>query len=64
MDRAPDQPAADGFLGPLTPEKVRRARERVAAIHDRIRRRGLALAQLPDPVDELVKAREGRYREL
>jgi len=55
--------AADEFPGPLTPEKVRRARERVAAIHDRIRQRGVDLSQLPDPVEELVKARDAGYRE-
>lgn len=63
MKTSPDQPTADSFPGPLTPEKVRRARERVAAIHDRIRRRGVDLAQLPDPVEELIKAREAGYRE-
>jgi len=49
--------------GSLTPDKVRRARERVAAIHDRIRRRGVDLSQLPDPVEELIKARDAGYRE-
>ncbi len=38
--------------GSLTPEKVRRARERVAD-----------LSQLPDPVEELIKARDAGYRE-
>lgn len=63
MDTSPGSPAADGFPGPLTPEKVRRARERIAAIHERIRQRGVDLAQLPDPVEELIKAREAGYRE-
>jgi len=48
---------------PLTPEKVQRAREHVAAIHDRIRRRGVDLSRLPDPVEELIKARDAGYRE-
>ncbi len=55
--------AADDFPGPLTPEKVQRAREHVAAIHDRIRRRGVDLSRLPDPVEELIKARDAGYRE-
>lgn len=57
-------PADDQMPGPLTPEKVRRARERVAAIHERICQRGVAPAQLPDPVEELIKAREAGYREV
>lgn len=48
----------DGFPPPLTPERVERALERVEAIHERIRRRGVDLSQLPDPVEELVKARD------
>jgi hypothetical protein len=65
MDRSPEpSPTADGFPGPLTVEKVRRARERVAAIHERIRQRGVDLSQLPDPVEELIKAREAGYWEL
>jgi hypothetical protein len=47
----------DGFPPPPTPERVQQARERVAAIRERIRRRGVDLAQLPDPVEELSKAR-------
>ncbi len=58
MDISQDpSPATDGFPGPLTPEKVRRARER-------IRQRGVDLSQLPDPVDELITAREAGYRDL
>lgn len=65
MDTSPDPSlVADGFPGPLTPEKVRRARERVAKVHDRMRRRGVDFSQLPDPVEELIKARDGGYREL
>ncbi len=56
--------AADGFPGPLTPEKVRRAIERTEAVRERIRARGVDLSQLPDPVEELIKAREAGYRDL
>ncbi len=64
MDTSPDPSlAADGFPGPLTPEKVRRARERTAAIHEDLRRQGVDFTRLPDPVDELIKAREAGYRE-
>lgn len=56
-------PTGDQMPGPLTPEKVRRARARVAAIHEQIRQRGVDLAQLPDPVEELIKAREAGYRD-
>jgi len=56
--------ATDGFPGPLTPEKVRRARERTAAIHEDLRRQGIDFARLPDPVEELVKVREAGYREI
>ena len=49
----------DGFPPPLTPERVRQARERVEAIRERIRKRGVDLAELPDPVEELSKARAG-----
>ena len=55
---------ADGFPGPLTPEKVRRAIERTAAVRERIRARGVDLSQLPDPVEELIKARDAGYRDL
>lgn len=59
MDQPQDQHASnDGFPPPLTPERVERAFNRIAAIHERIRRRGIDLAQLPDPVEELVKARD------
>ena len=44
--------------GPLTPEKVRRFRAHVAAVHDRLRARGVDPTQLPDPVEELSKARD------
>jgi len=43
---------------PLTPEKVRRVRAHIAAVHDRIRQRGVDPTRLPDPVEELVKARD------
>jgi len=42
---------------PLTPERVRRAREYIAAIHADLRRRGIDLSRFPDPVEELSKAR-------
>lgn len=51
-------PAADAESRPLTPEKVRRARERTAAIRDGLRRQGIDFSRLPDPVEELVKARD------
>lgn len=58
MDHSYDaHTGSDGFPPPLTPERVRLARERVAAIRERIRRRGVDLTQLPDPVEELSKAR-------
>ncbi len=64
MDTSPTPDhAADGFPGPLTPEKVRWARERTAAVHDRLRRCGVDFSQLPDPVEELIKARNAGYRE-
>jgi hypothetical protein len=44
--------------GPLTPEKVRRFRTHVAAVHDRLRARGVDPTRLPDPVEELIKARD------
>lgn len=47
--------------GPLTPEKVRRARERTAAIRDDLRRQGIDFSRLPDPVEELVRARDASY---
>ena len=49
---------ADGFPPPLTPERVRQAREHVAAIREQIRQRGIDIAQLPDPVEVLSKARD------
>jgi hypothetical protein len=55
--------AADAFPGLLTPEKVRKARERTAAIHEDLRRQGVDFARLPNPVEELIKAREAGYRE-
>jgi hypothetical protein len=58
MDRSHDQQAeGDGFPPPLTAERLQRAREQVAAIREAVRRRGVDLAQLPDPVEELSKAR-------
>lgn len=59
MDRPQDpQGTGDGFPPPLTPERAQRALDRVAAIHERIRRRGVDLSRLPDPVDALIKARD------
>jgi len=59
MDR-PQEPQRidDGFPPPLTPERAERALARVAAIHERIRRRGIDPTRLPDPVDALSKARD------
>ncbi len=51
-------PAGDHLPGPLTAEKVRRFRAHVAAVHDHIRARGVDPARLPDPVAELIKARD------
>lgn len=58
MDQQHPHMGGDGYPPPLTPERVERALERVEAIHERIRRRGVDLSQLPDPVEELVKARD------
>ncbi len=58
MDRSQDSPAGDdGFPPALTAERLQRAREQVAAIREAIRRRGVDLSRLPDPVEELSKAR-------
>jgi hypothetical protein len=43
---------------PLTAEAVKRARAQVEAIREQIRRRGVDLSQLPDPVEALSRARE------
>jgi hypothetical protein len=51
-------PSEEGMPGPLTPEKVRRFRAHIAAVHDRLRARGVDPTQLPDPVEELIKARD------
>jgi len=56
MNREPQD--GEMVLRPLTPEKVRRVRERIAAVREDIRRRGIDPAHLPDPVEELVKARD------
>jgi hypothetical protein len=59
MDSMKDgQQVGEGVPRPLTPEKIRRARARIAAVHEDIRRRGVDLSRLPDPVEELVKARD------
>ncbi len=59
MDRSRDtQPASVDLPPPLTPQKVQRALDRIAAIQERIRRRGVDVAGLPDPVEELRKARD------
>jgi hypothetical protein len=58
MDRSHDpQAGGDGFPPPLTAERLREAREQVAAIREAVRQRGVDLMQLPDPVEELSKAR-------
>ncbi len=58
MDRSHNpQIGDDGFPPPLTAERLQRAREQVAAIREAIHRRGVDRAQLPDPVEELSKAR-------
>ncbi len=65
MDTSHDSaPPVDGYPGPLTPEKVRRARERTEAVREQIRQRGVDLSHLPDPVEELIKAREAGYQDL
>jgi hypothetical protein len=57
MDGSRDpQSGGDGFP-PLTTERLQRAREQVATIREAIRQRGVDLSQLPDPVEELSKAR-------
>ena len=55
--------STDHVPGPLTPEKVRRARERSAAIRADVQRHGVDFSRLPDPVEELVKARDAGCRE-
>lgn len=58
MDRSQDSTMPnDGFPPPPTAERVHQAREQVAAIREQIRRRGVDLSQLPDPVEALSKAR-------
>lgn len=52
------QAGGDGFPPPLTPERAQRALDRVAAIHEEMRRQGIDLSRLPDPVEALIKARE------
>jgi hypothetical protein len=65
MDTPHDaRPAIEALPGPLTPDKVRRARKRTAAIRDDLRRQGIDFSRLPDPVDELAKARDAGYREI
>lgn len=49
--------------GPLTPEKVRRARTHTAAIRAALARQGVDFSQLADPVDELIQARDAGYLE-
>lgn len=44
-------------------ERLRRAREQVAAMRETVRRRGVDLAQLPDPVEELSKVRDAGHGE-
>ncbi len=48
----------DHMGGPVTPEKIRRFRAHVAAVHDHMRERDIDPTRLPDPVEELVKARD------
>ncbi|HXT36047.1 MAG TPA: hypothetical protein VN837_10750 [Chloroflexota bacterium] len=59
----PSLSSTESMPGPLTPEKVRRARERTAAIRDDLHRQGVDFSRLPDPVDELVRARNAGYRD-
>ena len=54
-DQRPTEPS---LPPPLTAESVRRARAHVQAIREQIRHRGVDLARLLDPVDELSRARE------
>ena len=57
-------PSRETIPGPLTPEKVRRARAHTAAIREELRRQGVDFSRLLDPVDELIKARDAGYCEL
>ena len=50
--------APEALPGPLTPKKVRRAHERTAAIRDDLCRQDVVFSRLPDPVEELVQARD------
>ncbi len=45
-------------LRPLTKERVERLFARIAAIHEDMRRQGIDLADVADPVDLLVQARD------
>jgi hypothetical protein len=59
MGRSRDtQPESVDLPPPLTPEKVQRALDWIATIQERIRRRGVDVARLPDPVEELRKVRD------
>ncbi len=51
-------PSSEYVPGPLTPANVRRVREQITAVHEHIRQRGVDPSRLPDPVEELVKARD------
>ena len=46
----------------ITPEKVRLVRARIAAIREDIRKHSVDPAHLPDPVAELMKARDAERR--
>ena len=48
----------DGYPLLLKPERLERALTRVVAIHKCLRQRGNDPARLPNPVEELVKARD------
>lgn len=64
MDRSHEPWAgSESFPPPLTPERVERALDRVAAIHERMRRNGIDVSRLPDPVEALIKARDADGQE-
>ena len=54
----PNAPTQEQLPGPLTPEKVRRFRAHVEAVREQIRARGVDPDRMPDPVEELIKARD------
>jgi len=44
---------------PLNKERVERVLARIAVIHEEIRRQGIDLSRLPDPVEILRQTRDG-----